>query len=127
MINIKELEEKLKNIAEDIGVRIGCPTEMRHSVTGEEYLELGIQFKEEDIEDLLSKWKDSIISMKVVSTLRFFRKYRNIKDIGKITLYWRIKPEVKKHPDGNLYSFYARVLISCHKEKYYEDRVLVAK
>lgn len=116
MINTNELEKKLKNIAETIIGDVGCPTEMRYSITGEEYTEIGIQFKEKDEPKLLSEWLYAIYGLIYVSKLRFFCKIRNINDYYKPKLYWRKLPEITEHPDKDMYNFYARLLISCNYE-----------
>ena len=119
MINTKELEGKLKNIAENIVGDIGEPTsDKRYSPTGEEFTEYGCQFKSFDTEDLMRRWSFTIDNLKKASFLKFAKRYRYIGDEVNPKLYWRILPEIKQHPDKDMYNFYVRLLISCNHVKY---------
>ena len=131
MINIKELEKKLRNVAEkevgEVG-NVGEPTsDKAYSPTGEQFTEFGCRFKENEDDYLLSKWEVVIRGLKHASLLKFGQILRDIGGGDNPKLYWRIYPEIKHSIDEDLYIFYARLLITCNHGLNFHKQLKKAK
>lgn len=112
-MNTKEVEEKLKNIAEKLIGEVGEPTSDRAwSLTGEQFDQYGCHFKSFDVEDLLKKWALTIENIRQVAKLQLHRRYRYINDITKPKLFWRILPHIIEDPDKDMYNFRTRLLVT---------------
>lgn len=95
-------------IAERIVGVVGESTDRLHSVTGQEYVEFALKFKEDT--DIVLIWTNWILAYKKYAKYVFTGF---LLDMEKpLVLYWREKPSILKDKDEEEQAFYARLLIS---------------
>lgn len=111
------LEAKLKLNAISVVGKTGFPTtDMAYSRTGEKFECYGIKFKGSEIDELIKEWERTVEALVQVSKLRWHQRYRNFGDKVNPVLHWRIKPQIDKHPEEEVYTFRTRLLVTCHSE-----------
>ncbi len=95
---VKELQEKLLDainaeITDGAEVKEGKPR--RYSETGEDYIEFGCKFREEEFPKVLEMFTKAIRGYGNSAKFVFNGRLRDINSNGKLKVYWRHKPEVR--------------------------------